>query len=236
MAKRKIAAFIVLLALAVSIFAVYPAPVSAASTKPAAPTKVTAKAIKRGMKVSWKASKGATSYIIFASTKSKSGFKQIGNSNKTSFETHKLKLNTKYYFKIMAVNKNGKSGYSKVSNGVRMPKKIDLTGYIKGIMKTINELRNEDGVDDGILDAELCEKAQVHAEKMAKQGKIFHDCGGTESIGEDTVITDDGARFMGARLTAHNGNLALAEYTQFGVGAALSKNGNVFICVIARTE
>lgn len=237
MVKRRITAIITCLALVTSILAVYPASVSAASKKPAAPTKVTAKAIKRGMKVSWKKSKSATSYIIFASTKSKSGFKQIGNSNKTSFETHALKLNTKYFFKVMAVNKAGeKSGYSKVSKGVRMPKKIDLSGYIKGVMKAINEIRNEEGADNGVLDDELCKKAQEHAEKMAKKGQLFHNEEGVESIGEGISITDAAASSMGIRLTVHNGNLALAEYTKFGVGAALSKNGNVFVSVMARKE
>ena len=117
-----------------------------------------------------------------------------------------------------------------------MPKMIDLSAYIKGVMSSINEMRNEDEVNNGILDAELCKKAQAHADEMAKKGKRFHGCGGTESIGEGISITDDGARYMGVRLTAHNGNLAREEYTKFGIGAAIGKNGNVFVCVIARTE
>ncbi|MEA4922442.1 MAG: fibronectin type III domain-containing protein [Eubacteriaceae bacterium] len=76
--------------------------------KPAAPTKVKAKAAGRySVKVTWKKSAGATSYKVYKATKKKGKYKLAGTVKGSSKTVKKLKANKKYWFKVRAVNKTG---------------------------------------------------------------------------------------------------------------------------------
>lgn len=82
-------------------------------TPPAAPTGVTASASSAtAINLSWSASSGATSYKIFRSTTSGSGYTQVGTSTGTSFADSGLSCNTTYYYVVSASNGTCDSGYS----------------------------------------------------------------------------------------------------------------------------
>lgn len=82
-------------------------------TPPAAPTGVTASASSQtAINVSWTASSGATSYKIFRSTTSGSGYVQVGTSTTTSFADSGLTCNTTYYYVVKASNGTCDSGNS----------------------------------------------------------------------------------------------------------------------------
>ncbi|MCB9377572.1 MAG: pre-peptidase C-terminal domain-containing protein [Holophagales bacterium] len=82
-------------------------------TPPAAPTGVSANATSQtAASVSWSASSGATSYAVFRSTTSGSGYSQVGTSTSTSFSDSGLSCNTTYYYVIQASNGSCSSGNS----------------------------------------------------------------------------------------------------------------------------
>jgi hypothetical protein len=82
-------------------------------TPPAAPTGVSASASSQtAINVSWSAASGATSYKIFRSTTSGSGYTQVGTSTTTSFADSGLACNTTYYYVVTASNGTCDSGNS----------------------------------------------------------------------------------------------------------------------------
>lgn len=61
--------------------------------------------------VKWKKVKGATQYEVYRSTKSKSGYKKIGTTKKTSYTDKKATGGKKYYYKIRVCKKIDKKNY-----------------------------------------------------------------------------------------------------------------------------
>lgn len=88
-------------------------PASAASSKIAAPSKITATVKNEtSVTVSWSAVKSAAKYIVYYSDDAKT-FKSYGSTDKTSATVKKLTTGTKYYFAVRSVDANGKkSAYS----------------------------------------------------------------------------------------------------------------------------
>ncbi|MBQ1395500.1 MAG: hypothetical protein IIY86_04965 [Lachnospiraceae bacterium] len=83
-----------------------------------APGSVKAKAGKKKVTVTYAAAKGASSYIIYRSTKKSSGYSKIGTSKTTKYVDKKAKKGKTYYYKVKTVrNVSGKvtSGFSKAA-------------------------------------------------------------------------------------------------------------------------
>lgn len=84
-------------------------------TKPVpAKTKISkiSKSGSRSLKVTWKKVSGATGYCVYMATKSKGKYKKIGTIKKgktTKYTKKKLKKGKRYYFKVRAFRKSGKS-------------------------------------------------------------------------------------------------------------------------------
>ena len=88
-------------------------PTGGSCTPPAPPTGVTATSSSQtAATVSWTASSGATSYAIYRSTTSGSGYAQVGASTSTSFGDSGLTCNTTYYYVVTASNGTCSSGNS----------------------------------------------------------------------------------------------------------------------------
>lgn len=82
--------------------------------------KVTLKAAKKKIRVSWKRIGGVDGYEIYRSTKKSKGYKKIRTAAKgviTSYTNKKLASRKKYYYKVRAYKKvNGKKVYGKYSS------------------------------------------------------------------------------------------------------------------------
>ncbi|MBA4686392.1 MAG: N-acetylmuramoyl-L-alanine amidase [Candidatus Galacturonibacter soehngenii] len=90
--------------------------VVSAKIKPAAVKNLKAKSAGgKNITISWSASKGASSYQIYRSTREKSGYSQIGTTTSLSYTNKKLKNGTKYYYRVYAVAGKIKSDYKQVS-------------------------------------------------------------------------------------------------------------------------
>ncbi len=68
-------------------------------------TKITAKKGKTTLTLGKVA--GAKKYVVYRSTKAKKGFKQIGTTKKTTYVDKTTKKGKTYYYKVVAVGKNG---------------------------------------------------------------------------------------------------------------------------------
>ena len=64
------------------------------------------------VEIKWDKISGATSYYVYRSTSSGSGYKKIATATKASYIDAKAKTGTKYYYKIVAVTSGKKSAYS----------------------------------------------------------------------------------------------------------------------------
>lgn len=76
------------------------------------------------VKLSWMRVKGATKYAIYMSMTNGAGFKKIKTTKKrnlviSKFRKKKLKSGKKYYFKVVAVRKDGKTSYTSVKDATR---------------------------------------------------------------------------------------------------------------------
>lgn len=90
--------------------------VASAKIKPTAVKNLKAKSAGgRNITLTWSASKGASSYVIYRSTSEKSGYSQIGTTTSLSYTNKKLKNGTKYYYRVYAVAGKIKSDYKQVS-------------------------------------------------------------------------------------------------------------------------
>lgn len=90
--------------------------VVSAKIKPAAVKDLKAKSAGgKNITLTWSASKGASSYQIYRSTKEKSGYSKIGTTTSSSYTNKKLKNGTKYYYRVYAVAGKIKSDYKQVS-------------------------------------------------------------------------------------------------------------------------
>lgn len=80
---------------------------------------------KNGIKITWKKTSGITSYEIYMSTKSKSGFQKITtlSSKKTSYTKTKLKKGKKYYFKVRCVKKISKDSFYSTFSSIKSIKR-----------------------------------------------------------------------------------------------------------------
>lgn len=80
---------------------------------------------KNGIKITWNKTSGITSYEIYMSTKSKSGFKKITtiSSKKTSYTKTNLKKGKKYYFKVRTVKKVSKDSFYSVFSSTKSIKR-----------------------------------------------------------------------------------------------------------------
>ena len=80
---------------------------------------------KNGIKITWKKTSGITSYEIYMSTKSKSGFQKIVtlSSKKTSYTKTKLKKGKKYYFKVRCVKKISKDSFYSTFSSIKSIKR-----------------------------------------------------------------------------------------------------------------
>ena len=68
--------------------------------------------------------KGATKYAVYMSMTNGAGFKKIKTTKKrnlviSKFRKKKLKSGKKYYFKVVAVRKDGKTSYTSVKDATR---------------------------------------------------------------------------------------------------------------------
>lgn len=74
--------------------------------------------------IKWNSSENATKYELYRSTKKKSGYKKIKTLNQTSFVDKKLKTGKTYYYKVRAVTKAEKSGFSSIASNKPVPKAV----------------------------------------------------------------------------------------------------------------
>lgn len=101
--------------------------------------------------------------------------------------------------------------------------------YNLEVLRGVNENREFYGNAPMALDSDLCAKALAHAKEMARQGKIFHDCFGTESVSN----SNESGYVMGIRSSVHASGLALdADHSRLGVGSAIY-NGVQYTCVFS---
>ena len=70
---------------------------------PGTVTKLKAKTGTQSTTISWSAAPGATHYVVFCSTKQKSGYKELGRTTKTKAKILKLKSNKTYYFRVRPI-------------------------------------------------------------------------------------------------------------------------------------
>jgi cellulose 1,4-beta-cellobiosidase len=83
------------------------------TTVPNAPTGVTATTqSSSSIQITWNTVSGATSYRVYRSTSSGGTYTQVGSPTVTSYTNSGLSANTTYYYKVVAVNSAGESGYS----------------------------------------------------------------------------------------------------------------------------
>ena len=100
-----------------------------ASAKPklSTPSSFKVKAKKKSAKISWKKVSGANGYVIYRSTKSKSGFKAVKTIKKGStvkYTNKSLKKGKKYYYKVRAYRKvSGKKVYSSYTKVLKVKAK-----------------------------------------------------------------------------------------------------------------
>jgi fibronectin type 3 domain-containing protein len=95
-------------------------PSCTSGSPPPAPTGLTASAGSGIVNLSWNASTGATSYKVYRSTTSGSGYANIGSSTTTSFSDTTVINGTTYYYVVTALNANGESGYSNEASATPM--------------------------------------------------------------------------------------------------------------------
>lgn len=114
---------------------------AASAKKPAKVTLSSAKAVSTSsVKLTWKKAKNAKKYQIYASKKKTKGFKLVATvkSSKRTFTVSKLskkstkhfKSNTKYYFKVRAINGKKKGKFSKVKSATTLKKPSETKATI----------------------------------------------------------------------------------------------------------
>lgn len=84
------------------------------------------------IKLSWKKSKGANRYIIYRSTKEKSGYKRIKTTTSNTFTDKKLSTGRTYYYKVIAY-KDKIKGKEAITSAKTKPDKVsDFKAVLSG--------------------------------------------------------------------------------------------------------
>lgn len=99
--------------------------------------------------------------------------------------------------------------------------------YLNALLAGVNDHRQT----KLSLNAELCSMAQAHAEKMARERKLYHECKGVESVGSGGY--EDGFK-QGSMLTVHCPDLAAEALVRIGVGAARDRDGSIYVCILGK--
>ena len=99
-----------------------------------AKTKVTklkvVKKTKSSIKIKWKKLKKASGYEIYRSTSQKGKYKKIATTKKAAYNNKKLKVATKYFYKVRAYQKkNGKKSFSRFSSVLKVKTKSGLEDF-----------------------------------------------------------------------------------------------------------
>lgn len=76
--------------------------------------------------LTWRAVSGADSYNIYRSISTAGNFTSVGTSATTSYQDEGLKVNTKYYYRVSAVNVNGEG---KQSSAVSLTTRAKVSNY-----------------------------------------------------------------------------------------------------------
>ncbi len=106
-----------------------------AHTAPATPTGLTGSVSGTTVSLSWTADSGATSYTVYRSTSSASGFASIAASATNSYNDSSVTAGTTYYYFITASNSAGTSGNSStVAVPVSLYSSLWANMYLRGTM------------------------------------------------------------------------------------------------------
>jgi uncharacterized lipoprotein YddW (UPF0748 family) len=73
--------------------------------------------------ISWKASRGATKYIIYRATEENGTYEKVKSTKSTSYKQSKLACGQTYYYKVVPYKKSV-AGYEKVIKGNTKPEKL----------------------------------------------------------------------------------------------------------------
>lgn len=73
----------------------------------------------KGIKITWKKSKGASGYYVYRKAKGESGYKKIKTTSSTSCTDTKVKTGTLYSYKIVAYKKSGKKTVKSSASAVK---------------------------------------------------------------------------------------------------------------------
>ncbi len=118
----------------------------------AAPTISSVKNTTSGIKVTWGAVSGATSYIIYRSTSKSGTYSKVGTSTSTSFTnktsgTNKISANKTYYYKVVATDGTNKSSKSSASSAIKFLKASvsKLTNTSSGVKITWSKVTGASG-------------------------------------------------------------------------------------------
>ena len=126
--------------------------------KPSAPSVTLKKGSNNSLVVSYKEVESVSEYLIYRSTKEKSGYKKIATTKELSYTDKKLTYGTTYYYKVKTKNDIGLSSYSKVVKAKVIPDKV--TGLDTSSVKT-NSIKlswNKVSVTGYVLQRSLDEK------------------------------------------------------------------------------
>jgi fibronectin type 3 domain-containing protein len=88
---------------------------------PAAPTQLSATGTTNAVSLSWPLSPGATSYDVYRSTTTGTGYASTGTATTGSYTDSTGIDGTTYYYVVAAVNSTGTSGYSPQASAVPLP-------------------------------------------------------------------------------------------------------------------
>jgi fibronectin type 3 domain-containing protein len=94
---------------------------SSARLFPAAPARPSVTAVASGLQVSWTAVSSATSYKVYRSTTYNGVYSHVQTSSLTNYTNTGLASNTRYYYKVSAVNASGEGSQSSYQSALTLP-------------------------------------------------------------------------------------------------------------------
>ena len=124
---------VIAVAMVFSVMVFMPEDVSAAAKKPGKVTITRATKLNQMIKVTWKKTKGAKAYQVYAKA-GKGKWKKVGTvkangQSKQTYIIKKCKWNTRYQIKMRAVNGKKKGGWSRTYQG-KLAKKTTLQKFV----------------------------------------------------------------------------------------------------------